>query len=170
MMHSLKPRVRASVVVLLAVGACTMDPAGSQPETQIASVVPAANAENVDPGSAIRIRFSHGMMQGMESYMALHEGSVSGPVVAGMWMWSADRTEATFRPAAALTTRTAYVIHVGGGLWDAEGRMLGLGEHCLQLGGQWAQRSMMGSGGAMMGSGWSHVNGTYGMVFRFVVA
>jgi hypothetical protein len=63
---------------------------------------------------------------------------------------------------------------------DAAGSLLNF-DHCgAQHAGQWATSSMMGgsmmggsmTGGAagMMGAGWRHANGTYGMVFSFTTA
>jgi hypothetical protein len=45
-------------------------------------------------------------------------------------------------------------------------------EQCVgQHGGQWATGGMMGMGdSSMMGSGWRHANGSYGMVFTFTTA
>lgn len=170
--------VVAGLVMLLPItGACGNDPAEPFEATHVASVVPAGDATGVAVDAPIVVEFTHPMMAGMEQYVALHRGDVTGPVVPGEWSWSADRTRLTFVPAAALEPQTRYTLHVGGGLRDADGRPLGLNEHCRQLGGQWADRSMMGSGpgsggmmggGGMMGSGWQHANGTYGMLFTFV--
>jgi hypothetical protein len=50
-------------------------------------------------------------------------------------------------------------------------------EQCIaRHDGQWATGAMMGYGpapglgGGMMGPGWRHANGTYGMVFTFTTA
>ena len=52
--------------------------------------------------------------------------------------------------------------------------MVGFDRDGSGMGGQWATASMMGNGmgmaGSMMGTGWRHSNGTYGMVFSFTTA
>jgi len=144
-------------------------------DTTVLSVVPAGGATGVDPNGPIVVEFSHAMRMGMERYAALHEGDVTGPVVQGSWSWSSDRLRLTFTPAAPLKARTQYALHLGGGMLDANGNLLNY-DHCAsQHGGRWATRSMIGGsmmGGAsnMMGAGWQHANGTYGMVFFFTTA
>jgi hypothetical protein len=70
-----------------------------------------------------------------------------------------------------LQGQTTYTIHLGGGMRDADGNMIGMDQGVSQHGGRWATDGMM-SGGMMsdrdmMGDGWQHENGTYGMVFTF---
>jgi hypothetical protein len=152
---------------LLASVACSDDITAPDASTQLASVVPAGGSVNVDPGSSMVVEFSYAMMAGMESYMVLHEGDVRGPVVSGTWTWSPERTRATFTPGSPLRSQTQYTLHLGGGMMDGNGAGMGFGDHGRQMGGQWATGQMMGGSSGMLGSGWGHGNGTYGMVFTF---
>lgn len=121
----------------------------------------------MDPRAPIVVEFSRGMTSGMEQYVALHEGDVTGPVVQGTWSWSTDRRTLTFTPAAPLEAQTRYTFHLGGGMRDADGNLLNY-DHCAgSHGGQWATQGMMGGVSSMMGDGWRHANGTYGMIFSF---
>ena len=69
-----------------------------------------------------------------------------------------------------------YAIHLGGGMWDADGNLLDMDPEGRQMGGFWAGQEMMGGFHAgmptgMMGSGWVHPsNGSLGMVFIFETA
>lgn len=167
----------AAVLVLAA--ACSEDPATPAEDglTQLATVIPAGGSTGVDPNAPIVIEFTHAMQHGSEMYVALHEGGVTGPVVAGTWTWSTDGTRLTFTPASPLKPRTTYTIHIGGRMRDADGHPVGFTEHGQHMGGQWATSQMMMTHGGMMqgwsghmGSGWQHANGTYGMVFPFTTA
>ncbi|MBI4538273.1 MAG: Ig-like domain-containing protein [Gemmatimonadetes bacterium] len=171
------------LVGLLAGTACMMDLADTPGDaaTELASVIPAGGSTGVHPDSPIVVEFTHamGMGMGMEMYAALHEGDVNGPVVAGTWSWSADRRRATFTPASSLRSRTRYTIHVGGGMRDAGGNPIGFDQHGQHMGGRWVMGQMMSGGmmsgmnnmmSGMMGPGWQHANGTYGMIFPFTTA
>ena len=149
-------------------------------DTTVLSVVPTGGNTNVDPNAPVVLEFSHAMRMGLEQYAALHEGDVTGPVVEGTWSWSSDGLTLTFTLATPLKAQTRYTLHLGGGMMDSSGNLLNL-DHCTnQHGGQWATRtmmggsmmggSMMGGTGNMMGTGWQHPNGTYGMVFVFTTA
>ncbi len=144
-------------------------------DTTVLSVVPAGGATNVDPNGPIVVEFSHAMRMGMEQYAALHEGDVTGPVVSGTWAWSGGHSRLTFTPTVPFKPAIQYTIHLGGGVLDANGNRLNY-DHCTsQHGGQWATQSMMGGSmmsgmSGMMGTGWHHANGTYGMVFGFTTA
>ncbi len=135
--------------------------------TQLASVAPAGGTRNIDLNTSVIVEFTHPIMSGMEAYMRLHESNVEGAIVAGTWTWSPERTRVTFIPDSPLRSRSQYALHVGGGTMDADGQEIGFGDHGSHMGGQWASGNMMGSSGDMMGSGWRHANGTYGMVFTF---
>ena len=67
-----------------------------------------------------------------------------------------------------------YTVHLGGGMRATDGGFVDYGSCVGQHSGQWATRAMVGGGvmggGNMMGSGWRHPNGTYGMVFTFTTA
>jgi hypothetical protein len=171
-----------AIVSALLVGttACSGTATGPTPAaTALVSVTPAGGAASVAPSAPIVIAFSHAMASGMEMYVSLHEGDVTGPTVPGVMTWSSDRTTLTFTPAAPLKSATAYTLHVGGGMKDADGNPIDMTAHGM-MGGQWASGSMMNGGGMMggggpmsgqeMGSGWMGSNGMYGMVFRFTTA
>ncbi len=142
-------------------------------ETALASVSPAGGSVNVDPAGVVTVKFTHAVMAGMEQYAALHEGDVTGPVVAGSWSLSTDATVLTFKAASALKARTRYTIHLGGGMRDADGKPVDMGPGRM-MGGQSASSSMMSGGmmqgGAMIGAGWQGADGSYGMVFSFTTA
>jgi hypothetical protein len=168
----------AAASVLLA-GGCSDD--GLAPDrfgpTLLQAVAPAGGAASVSVGSTVTVTFSHAMMQGMEMLAALHEGPVTGPVVAGEWRWSADRTRLTFAPALPLKSATRYALHLGGGMRDARGNVIDMQRHGAHMGGQWATGGMMQGGGMMGSSGASHMgmgrkqaSGSHGMVFSFTTA
>ncbi len=158
----------------LALGACG-DPVAPALTARVVSVVPSGGAVGVDPSGPIVVTFSHPMRSGMEQYVALHYGDVNGPIVAGTWVWSADWSTLTFTPAQSLQAQTQYTLHLGGGMRATDGGFVDYGPCVGQYGGQWATQEMMGGGGrmmggGMMGTGWRHPNGTYGMVFSFTTA
>lgn len=158
-------------VAPLALGACGVDPTAPALTARVVSVVPSGGTVDVDPSAPIVVTFSQPMQFGMEQYAALHEGDVSGPVVAGTWAWSDERTVLTFTPVQPLKAQTQYALHLGGGMRATDGGFVDYGPCAAQYEGQWATQGMMGGemmgGGNMMGSGWRHPNGTYGMVFTF---
>lgn len=151
---------------LLAVG-CDSSMVDADAPTQLLSVSPAGGAGRVAPTSDLVITFTHAMMPGMERYVALHRERVTGPTVAIRCAWSDGRRVLTCRPDAPLASATPYVIHVGGGMYDANGRPIGMERHGTSMGGRWAGGGMMGGQTPMMGSGWRHANGSYGMIFEF---
>ena len=161
-------------VILAGTIACSGTATGpSSPATALVSVTPTGGSASVAYGAPIVIAFSHAMASGMEIYVSLHEGGVTGPTVPCVATWSSDRTTLTFTPAAPLKSATAYTLHVGGGMKDAEGNPIDMAAHGM-MGGQWATGSMMTGGGMMngreMGAGWQGSNGMYGMVFTFTSA
>lgn len=140
------------------------------------SVQPSPGSLGVTVGATVVISFDHPIALGMEEFAVLHEGSLTGPEVDGLWELSDDRTELTFTPAEELKPGTMYVIHVGGGMMNGYGNVVNLGRHGIGMGGQWATQQMMtggmgsgmGGNGGMMGEGWRHpTNGTFGMMFEF---
>lgn len=139
------------------------------------SVSPAGGEVSVAVGSPITFRFNGAMGGGMEQYVDLHMGDLSGPVVAMTRAWSADRTVLTCTPASPLASRTTYAIHLGGGMMSAGGVAVDYTTYGPAMGGQWIMGGMMtgthgGMGWGMMGSGWRNANGSYGMVFTFTTA
>jgi len=174
-----------STAIIAAAAACQDDatsPAIDEP-TALLSVQPAGGPTHVAVGANVVITFNHSIAEGMEVYAALHEGSVTGPEVAGTWTRSADGMTLSFAPDTPLKPATTYIIHIGGGMMDEDGHTVDLDMHGMDMGGQWATESMMtggmGSGmggmggepGSHMGPGWQDPsNGTYGMVFSFTTA
>lgn len=170
-----------TVAAALAATACMHDTTAPAPSVSIVSLVPAGGATDVDPGAPVVIAFSGPMGMGMEAYVALHQGDVTGPVVSGTWTWSPDRMMLTFTPAMPLDSATTYALHMGGGMHDSTGGSVDYQQCASQYDGQWVTATMMGGGmigggmmgggmmgdSTMMGPGWSGGNGTYGMVFTF---
>ena len=164
--------------VLIAVSGCQGQPSAPlhlTEATSVASILPPGGSIAVDPNAPIVITFTRAMQSGMEMYVALHEGDVSGPEVWGTRTWSDDRRRLTFAPAERLKPRTRYTVHLGGGMRDADGRLVTLVPCAARDGGQWATGEMVAGRMMgeldMMGPGWRHPDdGTYGMVFPFTTA
>jgi hypothetical protein len=147
---------------------------GTPSGVTLMAVSPVAGATGVPVGSPITFRFSGAMGNGMEQYMDLHMGDLSGTVMPMACAWSADRTLVTCAPASPLAPHTTYAIHLGGGMMSASGAAVDYTTG-LTMGGQWIMGGMMtgthgGMGWGMMGSGWRNANGSYGMVFTFTTA
>lgn len=134
-------------------------PLSSPDATLVLSVSPAAGATNVDPAAPIVITFNRPMAMTVEA-VTLHEGTVSGPVVAGTASWSTDRTQLTFTPSEPLKSHTTYVLHLLPSLVDTTGRPVNYGSCAGRLGGQ------PGPGAGMHRSGqWER-----GMVLTFTTS
>jgi hypothetical protein len=138
------------------------------------AVSPVAGATGVPVGSPITFRFNGAMGTGMEEYLDLHMGDLSGAEMPMSCVWSGDLTLVTCTPGSPLASRTTYAIHLGGGMMSASGTAIdyttGLG-----MGGQWIMGGMMtgthgGMGWGMMSNGWRNANGSYGMMFSFTTA
>ena len=165
-------RMMHVVLALAVLSACQSNAVAPSLTTHVVTVVPAGGATGVDPTAPIVATFSHAMQAGMEQYVALHQGDVAGPVVPGAWMWSDDRTTLTFTPLQPLAPHATYTLHLGGGMRASDGGFVDF-EHCVaQHGGAWATGSMMTGGrmNDMMGAGWRHPNGSFGMTFTFTTA
>ncbi len=138
------------------------------------SVSPAPGAVGVPVGSPIMLRFGGGMAAGMEQFIDLHQGDLSGPVVPMSCAWSADATVLTCTPASPLAAHTTYATHMGGGLMSRAGSVIDYAP-ALAVGGRWIMGGMMtgshgGRGWGMMTGDWRNANGSYGMVFTFTTA
>lgn len=163
---------RILLPVLLAGLVACRELAGPLPSTVLVAVTPAGGATGVDPAGPIALQWSHAMQGGMERFVALHQGGVAGPTVPLTCIWSGDRVTLTCTPTTALAPGTQYTVHVGGGMRDALGGSIDMGPG-MSMGGEWATGGMMGAGmmaTSMMGTGWRHGDGTYGMVFSFTTA
>ncbi len=175
------PLALAGVLVLA--GGCSRSPAGPTTQTPaLESVSPKAGATDVPLGTPVVVRFNHPLAAGMEQYLDVHVGDVSGPEVDGGCVMSGDGTTLTFTPSGSLQPGTTYMIHVGGGMMDDDGQSVDLGEYGMGMGGEWVTAAMMGDSTGMgpgmmgadstweghMGSGWEDPqNGTWGMEFPF---
>ncbi len=170
------------VCAALVAGACGSSQPGQTttnpaPGTAAAltTVSPAAGATSVALNSSIVLGFSGAMASGMEQFMDLHMGDLSGATVAMSCTWSAGRESVTCTPLSPLMPHTTYAIHVGGGMMGANGMMVDYSRG-LAIGGQWIMGGMMpgshggGMGWGMMGGDWRNPNGSYGMVFTFTTA
>lgn len=163
--------VAGSIIAAAACGRDMMSGPTGMGRTDLMSVTPSPGAVGVPQSTAITVRFDYAMGSGMEQFVDLHEGDLAGPVVATTCRWSGDRTTLTCVPQAPLKERTRYTIHLGGGMMDASGRPVDMGQWGMSMGGQWAQSGMMGSSHAgMPWSGmapWMAPDGSYGMGFTF---
>jgi hypothetical protein len=136
------------------------------------SVTPQGGATGVSASAPIVFRFGAAMGAGMERYLDLHMGDLSGPTVPMSCGWSSDRTTLTCTPQGPLASRTTYVVHLGGGMMTQGEQPLDYAQYGPAMGGQWITGGMMGRshGGSpwdMMARGWRNGNGSYGMAFTF---
>lgn len=139
------------------------------------AVVPQGGMMGVSTTTSLSFRFAGPMAPDMEQYFDLHMGGLDGPVLPMSCGWSADRTVLTCTPGSPLLARTTYAVHVGGGMLDASGRPVSFDPYGPMMGGQWIAGGMMsgmhnGGSWGMMGSGWRHANGSFGMLFTFTTA
>lgn len=155
----------AGALVLAAGCGSNMMDAG--PAAQLVSVSPRGGAADVTVSADIVLTFNQGMMAGMEQFMMLHQGGVTGPTAAMTCSWSDGQRMLTCRPGQPLAAGTRYTIHVGGGMMDASGLSVGMDRYGMGMGGQRVTGGMMGGQAGMMGSGWMQVDGSYGMMFEF---
>lgn len=157
----------------LALVACGSDNAsGPTGATVLESVSPAAGATGVDPSAPITMRFSGPMGSGMEQYVDVHQGGISGPVVPMTCAFSADRTTLTCTHDQPLQAGTSYTIHLGSGMMDGSGHSAEIESHGMAMGGQPVGGQMMGGmhngqPTGMMGQGWQDGDGHLGMAFTF---
>jgi hypothetical protein len=163
--------VLAVAGAVLALGACSEST--SPAVATLTAVSPAPNAVAVAPSTTVTLTFDHAMTPGMEQYIDLHQGGITGATVPMHCAWNAGMTTATCTPTAPLAPGTQHTIHVGCGMPDAHGHMMEM-EGWTHRGGEWATSGMMGGTHdghpvGMMGPGWSHGH-HYGMLFTFTTA
>jgi hypothetical protein len=159
-------RILLAGAAMLAAG-CSARMMDTSLATQLVSVSPRGGAEGVSDTPDIVLIFSHPMMAGMEQYLALHQGTATGATIPMNCNWSDGQRTLTCRPGQPLAPGTSYTIHMGGGMMDTDGQPVGMERYGMGMGGRWATGGMMGGQTGMMGSGWMHSNGSYGMVFGF---
>ncbi len=135
--------------------------------TQLLSVSPRGGATAVATASDVVLSFNRPMMVGVEQYVVLHQGGVTGLAMPIQCNWSDGQRTLTCRPTQPLAPASVFTIHMGGGMTDADGQGVGMGQFGMGMGGRWATGGMMGSQSGMMGTGWTHSNGSYGMLFEF---
>ena len=135
--------------------------------TELLSVSPRSGTVGVSTTPDIMLTFNRPMMPGMEQYLALHHGGVSGPTMPMSCNWSDALRTLSCRPSQPLVSGTPYTIHMGGGMMDADGDPIDMEPYGMEMGGQWATGGMMGTQTGMMSGGWRNANGSYGMVFGF---
>ncbi len=175
--------IRAILGAALGLAACSGSDTGTNPTgpepggtTVLESVTPAAGATNVNPAGTMTIRFSGPMAAGMQQYVDLHRGDVTGPIVPMSCTMSAERAAITCTPDHPLEQHTRYTFHVGSGMMDAQGHHAEVEQHGMGMGGQPVTGGMMGGmhGGepmGMMGDDWSHPSdGHFGMAFSFTTS
>lgn len=173
-------------VFVLGLTACSdAGPAAPDPASEgtvLRSVVPTGGSVDVGVDTFITVEFSHRMDPAMSGYADVHEGALAGPLVPGIWEWLGNHDVLRFTPSERLESATSYVIHVGGGMVDADGELVDLQLHGDSMGGEWATDGMMGgdAGGSgtghmasteHMGDDWDHpFNGSHGMIFTFTTS
>lgn len=163
----------AAVAVAIATQACSQDsPTAPAAETFLESVSPASGATGVDPSAPITIRFSGPMGAGMEQYLDVHQGDITGPTVPMTCTFSADRTTLTCIHDQPLQSGATYTIHMGLGMMDGQGQPVEVESHGMAMGGLPVRGQMMGGMHAgqptgMMGQRWEDADGDLGMAFTF---
>jgi hypothetical protein len=161
------------VALVITVTGCSNELTTASETTTLASVTPAGGETGVDVNTPIEVGFTRPMQMGMEMYAALHEGEMSEPLAHGDWSWSDDMMHLMFHGDQPLMAGMDYTIHLGGGIRDADGNLLDWEPGFQHMGGHWATAEMMGgmmNGLNMMGEGWQHENGSFGMGFVFSTA
>jgi hypothetical protein len=171
-MFSSRHRLALTVLAVPFVAGCS--DAAMHDGTTLTDISPAPFATGTAVSTRLTLTFSRPMMPGMEQYVDLHEGGVSGPVVPMACGWIAGQTILSCTPTDPLAPGSRYTIHVGGGIRDERGRIMTM-EDWTSMGGQWVSGGMMGGAHAgqpvgMMGPGWNHVPGHYGMQFEFTTS
>ncbi|NOT09155.1 MAG: hypothetical protein HOP28_13225, partial [Gemmatimonadales bacterium] len=109
-----------SGVAILAAG-CGSSMMDNNLATQLLSISPSGGATGVSTMPDIVFTFNRPMMTGMERYLALHQGGLTGPTMPMSCNWSDGRATLTCRPDRPLAQVSAYTMHLGGGMMDAEG-------------------------------------------------
>ena len=139
---------------------------GVQTATVLQAVAPAGGSIGVSTKDSVVITFSSSTRSGMELFVSLHQGSVTGPTVAHAATWSPDHSTLILRPDSALQAGKPYTVHIGGGILDKFGNTIDMGQNGLSQGGAWATTTLM-SGSGETTPGWLGLNGDYGLLFNF---
>jgi len=170
---------------LLAAGCRSDGTAPAEPQAEAATamlaVSPQGGATDVDPNGSMSFRFNGEMMRGTERYVDLHRGDITDATHAIACGWSADYTSLTCQPATPLDRGTRYTLHLGGGMMGSDGGQIhmdpstwhggwvepGTGMGPGPMGERMSGDTHAGDAWGMMGPGWRHGNGTFGMAFQF---
>lgn len=144
--------------------------------TELLSVSPQGGATGVTTMPDLVFTFNHPMASGMQQYLALHHGDLTGATTPMTCDWGDSLRTLTCRPNEPLAPGSDYTVHMGGGMMDADDHPVDMGRYGMTMGGSWATSTMMGSPlgmmgrqQSMMGNGWRDAQGRYGMAFRFTV-
>jgi hypothetical protein len=159
-----------SVLAAVALTAAACSDSTSPASVSLSAVNPAPDAVAVSTATTVTLTFDHRMQDGMEQYVDMHQGGITGAVVPMNCGWNAGQTTLTCTPMGPLAAGAPYMIHVGCGMTDAQGHMMDM-DNWTTRGGEWATSGMMGGNHAgqpigMMGAGWMH-GSHYGMMFTF---
>jgi hypothetical protein len=162
----------AAAGTVLLIGACSDSTTQPSPSTSLVQVVPQGGSTGVASDSPLMLEFGSAMGTGMEQFVDLHQGPVTGPVVPMTCAWSGDRTVLTCAPNTPLQGQTDYTMHVGAGMTDANGRAVMMEQPGMGMGGHVLTGGMMGGMHAgqdisAMGSGWRDADGHLGLAFPF---
>src|SRR5512143_3441295 len=146
------PCAWAVLSAVLLEGACggggSMGPMGGGPGggrgggAAFMAVSPGGGATAVATDTALVFRFSAPMAEGMEKYVDLHHGDLSGRILPMACVWSEGQTVLTCTPAAPLDPKNTYAIHLGGGMTSAGGLPVDY-TTAAAMGGQWIMGGMM---------------------------
>lgn len=147
----------------------TTAPSGATPATTL-SAVTFGPATTTQPGGTVTMHFNGAMMAGMEQYVDVHHGDITGPVVPITCTWSTDHTTLTCTPNGALVAGQQYTLHMGAGMQASNGMPVSMTAG-TGMGGTWMTGMMGGShNGSMMGTGWTDQSGHDGMLFPFTAS
>ncbi|HUL50652.1 MAG TPA: Ig-like domain-containing protein [Gemmatimonadales bacterium] len=139
---------------------------GAQTATVLESVAPAGGATGVSPTASVVVTFSSSTRSGMELFVSLHQGSVTGASIAHTATWSPDHSTLILLPSPPLQAGKQYTVHIGGGILDKFGNAVDMSQNGLNLGGLWATPALMNGSGETT-FGWLGSNGDYGLLFTF---
>ena len=125
---TLKTLAIAGAFLAVGCGSETAEPVGSgdPSATAVLSVTPDGGATNVDPSGPFSFAFNGAMMPGMENYVDLHRGDITGPVHPMSCVWSLDFATLTCTPRTLLGRGTRYTLHLGGGVRGANGTSISM--------------------------------------------
>lgn len=149
----------AAPALLLACSDGTSAPSGASSATTLDAVSVAA--------TTVTIGFNGAMMPGMDQFIDLHHGDVTGPVIPMACAWSADYSTLTCTPSTTLVPGDHYTVHMGAGMRGSNGMPIDMAGG-TGMGGTWMSGGMGdGHHGPMMGGGWQDTDGHDGMLFPF---